>query len=125
MMNETPSRSEINRLIRERNWNALVEIGEPAVEALVALLDTEVQKAAVEALKAIGDVHAVEILRLILLKSQPGNRANEETAQALETLGWTPISEDEQIAFYTVKRQWQMLSPLSVQGVLKVINTLT
>ncbi|MCJ7657659.1 MAG: HEAT repeat domain-containing protein, partial [Anaerolineales bacterium] len=55
--------------LAKRDWEKCIDIGEPAVEPLVAALkdkDEDVSRSVAEVLGQIGDPHAVELLINIL-----------------------------------------------------------
>ncbi len=69
--------------IRNRAVEELVEIGDPAVEPLIAVLEDEdvsVQKYATDALGRIGDVRAVEPLLLAASKAGPSTLGKTQVA---------------------------------------------
>ncbi len=86
----TQDGESVDYWIAKDDWDAVVEIGIPAVQPLVAILeckDREVRRAAAEALGRIGDERAVEPLVAIL--NNPGEKEDvRETAiEALKNMG--------------------------------------
>lgn len=87
-----PDRSETGALywVEKRRWDKCIEIGEPAVKPLIAVLKDEesnenVRQGAVEALGQIGDSRAVELLIAVLEDKSVSVRI--EAAKALGHIG--------------------------------------
>jgi HEAT repeat protein len=84
--------------VRYAAAEALVKIGAPAMEPLIAALkdkdskDSDVRQAAAEALGEIKDPRAVEPL-IAALKDEVSN-VREAAAQALDHLGWEPAQDE-------------------------------
>lgn len=94
---------------------ALVEIGSPAVELLIAALqneDYQVRGGAAKALGRIGDKEAIEPLIPVLKDSF--ERVQHEAVWALDSLGWKPKTSAEKTAYWSAKPR-----PVSVQVIAK------
>ncbi|MCP4695954.1 MAG: hypothetical protein GY862_03755 [Gammaproteobacteria bacterium] len=90
--------------VRQAAVDALVKIGEPAVVPLIAeFKDSEVRQAAVDALVKIGQP-AVEPLIAVLKDSDKDVR--EVAADVLEKIGWQPGKDKTGAWFWIAKRNW-------------------
>ncbi len=96
-------------LAAKGNWDALVAIGEPAVEPLIGALqdqkhqDARGRQSAAMALGMIGDPRAVEPLLAALLKED----VRETAAEALERIGWKPGEDEDAAAYWLAKGDWE------------------
>lgn len=104
---------------------ALVEIGEPAVEHLIgALKDTNkyVRRYAAEAIGQIGDERGIEPLVDALRDEDKNVRTN--TSWALETMKWEP-EDNEATAYYLLANdKWDELVTLGEPEVKPLIEAL-
>jgi hypothetical protein len=94
---------------RQNAVEALVKIGERAVEPLIAALkdrDWKVRHNAAEALGNIGDKRAVTAL-LSYLKDW---HISKSVASALANIGWAPSSIEDEIHFMVAKRDNTLLN---------------
>jgi HEAT repeat protein len=86
-----------DKLVREFSTNALVKIGEPAVELLFAALkdqEKSVRELAAKALGEIGDPRAIDPLRDAL--NDDDNDVRKKSADALKKLGAQPAEVETQ-----------------------------
>jgi HEAT repeat protein len=91
----------------EAAFRALVAIGPPSFDALVAALGdggADVRAAAATSLGAIGDHRAVEPLLATLRDSKASTR--QGAAEALDRLGWVPGGDEDGAAYWIAKRRW-------------------
>lgn len=91
-----------------QQWDKVVEIGEPAVDPLIACLkdkDRDVRERAAEALGKIGDKRAISAL----VSSMPDWDAKEKIAEALSSLGWVPQDERQKLYFLIGKKDKRAL----------------
>ena len=83
---------------------ALVKIGTPAVEPLIAKLgDRRVRKSAIDVLVKIG-TPAVEPLSAAL--ADRDSRVRESAASALDALNWKPVQDKDGVAYWIANEKW-------------------
>jgi HEAT repeat protein len=103
---------------------ALVAIGEPAVEPLAAAMEGSEARglAAVEILTQIGGTRAMEALRAALRAGSPAVR--RAAAAALDRLGWRPGRDEEGAAYWIAGREWHRCVALGAVAVEPLIAVL-
>ncbi|MDP8230456.1 MAG: HEAT repeat domain-containing protein, partial [Candidatus Gorgyraea atricola] len=113
---------KIHYFIAKQNWNALVNIGKPAVDPLIEELndtDLDVRRSAIETLDIIGDERAVEPL-IERLKDENSD-VQRVAAIALGNIENTPLETKESIVNY-LKSRLQNADSKIRQQTLKVLE---
>ncbi|MCD6215119.1 MAG: HEAT repeat domain-containing protein, partial [Candidatus Desulfofervidus sp.] len=111
--------------VRKEAAEALVNIGEPAVEPLIQALKDEysdVREEAARALGRIGDKRAVEPL-INALKDEDSD-VRMEAAEALDQMGWKPGYVTEKAYYLVAKKEWDEAVKLGEPAVEPLINAL-
>ncbi|MBM3890020.1 MAG: HEAT repeat domain-containing protein, partial [Verrucomicrobia bacterium] len=111
--------------VRASAKDALVKIGQPAVGPLVGSAShpsKEVRMAIAEALGKIGDKSAAAALRARL--TDDDFMVRRHAASSLHKLGWTPATEDEQIAFAIALPDWRKLKSFGSKAVEPLLSAI-
>jgi len=94
------------RCVARLEWEECIQIGEPAVEALLRELISPVPEhrvRAMESLVAIGHP-AADGLQSLLLEGRPAERI--AAVEVLDQVGWEPLEDEYACAYWVVKRRW-------------------
>lgn len=110
--------------VQKRAIEALVDIGEPAIDPLIQALkheDWRVRDSATETLGKIGDARAVEPLVQVLMA---GGHPRRAIADALDRLAWQPSNDAEKARYLIAKKRWHELIGLGRQAVEPLLRVL-
>lgn len=102
---------------------AVLAIGPPSVEPLIAMLEDGRAYARQEAaltLKELGDTRAVAALVALLTDREASVRTR--AAEALDGLGWTPADDGEEIDYWIATQEWSKLGARAFEPLVQQLG---